>query len=125
PLRCRSRRARVSLAARERVERGRGERAAAAAAVQRDEVETLPEAGERRLGFGRADKTDRKAEDESRFCSADRDHLEQSKERGGPHRGWQPGGGQMGAAKTRGRGGGGSPPDRPPGQSSGDRAACR
>ena len=72
----------TARAPQQRVDRRRGERAAAAPACSVDEGEAERILGERRLGLGGADKPDRKAENERRLRRARGDHLEQMKERG-------------------------------------------
>ena len=70
---------------RQRVDRSGGQRAAAAPACERDIGEARPSAGkpdQRLLGLGRADKADRKAEDEGRHAASRREDFEEAKQRG-------------------------------------------
>src|SRR6266702_250536 len=65
----------------QRIDRGSGERAAAAPALDRDIGKPSAKPGERFLSLGGADKADREAEDHGGPVGTSRQHLEEMEER--------------------------------------------
>ena len=72
----------LTLEQRQRVYCGSSERTAAAAALHCDVIDIVAECRERRLGFGRANKAHRKAEDEGRLRGSRRNDLKKAVQRG-------------------------------------------